>query len=129
MKKEINVAAAIIKDHSGKILCTLRKNSNPLGNFWEFPGGKIEKDETSFEAIEREIYEELNLKVVAKNTYMKNTHEYKEVIVNLILIECDVLEGTIILNDHSAFLWLKTENLSSLVWAPADIPAVKKLMS
>ena len=60
MKKTINVVGAIIENENREILCALRSKNMSLANFWEFPGGKIEKGETLAEAIVREIYEEYN---------------------------------------------------------------------
>ena len=56
-------------------------------------------------------------------------NEYDNFIVNLITIKCKLMSGTPTANEHSKLIWLKKENLDSLKWAPADIPAVMKLIS
>ena len=48
--------------------------------------------------------------------------------LTLICIKCTIVEGTPISKEHSKLIWLKRENLNSLKWAPADIPAVKQLI-
>lgn len=48
--------------------------------------------------------------------------------VNLITIKCKLISGTPTANEHSKLIWLKKENLDSLKWAPADIPAVMQLI-
>ena len=58
----INVVAAIIKNEGGKILIAKRNLKKSQGGLWEFPGGKIEKDETREEAIIREIKEEKRIR-------------------------------------------------------------------
>ena len=64
-----------------------------------------------------------------KEVFNENTHEYDTFIINLISIKCKVVEGTPIRSEHSKLIWLKRENLDSLKWAPADIPAVEQLIN
>lgn len=128
MKKVIKVVASIIENEQDEILCALRSPDMSLGNLWEFPGGKVEEDESLFDAIEREIKEELNCTVKATEVFDENTHEYEKVIVNLIAIKCKLVEGKPVAREHSKLIYLKKENLKSLVWAPADIPIVENLI-
>lgn len=128
MKKTIKVVAAIIENENNEILCALRSPEMTLPNQWEFPGGKVEQGESLFEAIEREIKEELSCTVEAVHEFDKNTHEYEKVIVNLIGIKCKLVEGTPVAREHSKLVYLKKENLNSLVWAPADVPIVENLI-
>ena len=100
-----------------------------LPNHWVFPGGKVEKGESLHEAIEREIKEELSCTVKAVEIFDENTHEYENIIVNLTAIKCDLVEGSPLANEHSEIIYLKRENLNSLVWAPADMPIVKKVIN
>ncbi|MCC3867731.1 (deoxy)nucleoside triphosphate pyrophosphohydrolase [Terrisporobacter mayombei] len=128
MKKTIKVVAAIIENENNEILCALRSPDMSIPNQWEFPGGKVEEGETLFEAIEREIQEELSCTVKAVDEFDENTHEYEKVIVNLIGIKCKLVEGTPVAREHSKLVYLKKENLNSLVWAPADVPIVENLI-
>ena len=128
MKKTIKVVAAIIENENNEILCALRSPEMTLPNQWEFPGGKVEQGESLFEAIEREIKEELNCTVKAVDEFDENTHEYEKVIVNLIGIKCKLVEGTPVAREHSKLVYLKKENLNSLVWAPADLPIGENLI-
>lgn len=128
MKKIIKVVAAIIENENKEILCALRSSEMSLPNLWEFPGGKVESGESLFDAIEREIHEELNCKVKAVDLFDENTHEYEKVIVNLIGIKCKLVDGVPTAREHSKLIYLNKENLSSLVWAPADIPIVENLI-
>jgi 8-oxo-dGTP diphosphatase len=129
MKKLIKVVGAVIENENNEILCALRSPKMPLPNLWEFPGGKVEKDENFKEAIEREIKEELACTVEYSGVFNDNTHEYDTFIVNLITVKCKLVSGTPTANEHSKLIWLKRENLLSLKWAPADIPAVEQLVS
>ncbi|PKF89642.1 8-oxo-dGTP diphosphatase MutT [Bacillus sp. BA3] len=130
MKKQVKVVAAIIENEKDEILCALRSPEMSIPNMWEFPGGKVEKGEDIFTALKREIDEELQCKVETETSvFNDNTHEYETFIINLLSIKCRINEGTPTANEHSKLIWLKRENLSSLKWAPADIPAVEQLIN
>ncbi|MDQ0233111.1 (deoxy)nucleoside triphosphate pyrophosphohydrolase [Metabacillus malikii] len=129
MKKTVKVVAAIIENDNNEILCALRSPEMSIPNMWEFPGGKVEKDEDIYSALVREIKEELNCTVETVDLFNDNTHEYDTFIINLISIKCRIVAGTPTPSEHSTLIWLKRENLDSLKWAPADIPAVEQLIS
>ena len=60
MKKHVHVVGAIIENEVGEIFCALRSPEMSLPNYWEFPGGKIEEDESPQQALVREIAEEFS---------------------------------------------------------------------
>ncbi|MCM3569801.1 (deoxy)nucleoside triphosphate pyrophosphohydrolase [Neobacillus mesonae] len=129
MKKTVKVVAAIIENDRQEILCALRSPEMSIPNRWEFPGGKVEANEDIYSALEREISEELDCRVETfKDVFNDNTHEYDTFIINLISIKCRVVEGSPEASEHSKLIWLKRENLDSLKWSPADIPAVEQLI-
>ncbi|MDT8718778.1 (deoxy)nucleoside triphosphate pyrophosphohydrolase [Clostridium sp. 19966] len=127
MKKLLKVVGAIIENENKEILCALRSPKMNMPNLWEFPGGKIEKGEDLKAAIEREIREELDCRVEFIEEFNDNTHEYEAFVVNLITVKCKLSEGFPTAKEHSKLIWLKRENLASLKWAPADIPAMEQL--
>ena len=128
MKKLVKVVGAIIENENNEILCALRSPDMSLPNLWEFPGGKLEAGESYKEAIEREIMEELGCSVRFIDIFNDNNHEYDAFIVNLVTVKCILVSGTPTASEHSKLIWLKRENLNSLKWAPADIPAVNQLI-
>ena len=93
MKKVVKVVAAIIENEENEILCALRSPEMSIPNMWEFPGGKVEKGEDLYSAIEREIAEELNCKIIANDIFNENTHEYDTFIITLICIKCTIVEA------------------------------------
>ncbi len=130
MKKQIKVVAAIIENEENEILCALRSPVMDIPNKWEFPGGKVEKNEDIYSALQREIYEELDCKVKTNDeVYHDHIHEYDTFTINLISIKCRIVAGTPTAREHSTFIWLKRENLESLKWAPADLPVVNQLIN
>jgi len=129
MKKQIKVVAAIIENDQNEILCALRAPEMSMGNLWEFPGGKVEENEDPYSALVREISEELGCTIETSfEIFNDNTHEYESFIINLLSIKAKIIDGTPTAKEHSKLIWLKRENLPSLRWAPADIPAVKQLL-
>lgn len=129
MKKIVKVVAAILENDHKEILCALRSPLMKTPNQWEFPGGKVEENEDLFTALEREIMEELGCQIKALKLFHDHLHEYEEVFVNLLSINCKIMNGTPTAKEHSKLIWLKRENLLSLNWAPADIPSVEQLIS
>lgn len=123
--KEIIVVAALIKKED-KILIAKRStgDKNVLGK-WEFPGGKVEKDEDEKVAIEREIKEEFELKIKAEKYITNNICNYPTKIVDLRLYRCKYISGDFKLHDHSEYVWVDANNILDYDLAPADIPLAK----
>ena len=104
MKSE-DVVAAIIKK-GNLYLVTQRNKDKYMGLKWEFPGGKVEANETLQEALIREIHEELNINI---NVYEKIAEEkYKDSEINIVLhyFLCSIKDGDISLNEHEAMEWV-----------------------
>lgn len=124
MKKQINVVGAVII-RNNEILCAQRGRGGTLGGLWEFPGGKIEAEETPRQALEREIREELLCKVRVDEKITTTNYEYDFGFVSLTTFYCELVDGEPQLTEHEATVWLPKDRLSELEWAPADIPAVE----
>lgn len=128
MKKVINVVGAII------FLITkffvhreVKKMSLPL--MWEFPGGKVEKNETEKDALIREIREEMKCDLIVGDKVITTEHEYDFGIVRLTTYKCTLNKELPTLTEHKSIEWLSINELDKLNWAPADIPAVNKIMT
>lgn len=123
----INVVAAVIKDEDGKILITQRNLQKSQGGLWEFPGGKIEPNETKENAIVREIKEELDIDIQVERYLSEKVFNYPEKDINLIALECKKLNGDIKLLEHEDYRWVANLELENFDFAPADIFIVEKL--
>ena len=121
----INVVAAVIKDEAGKILITQRNLQKSQGGLWEFPGGKIEPNETKENAIVREIKEELDIQV--ESYLSEKVFNYPEKDINLIALECKKINGDIKLLEHEDYRWVANSELLNFEFAHADIFIVEKL--
>lgn len=124
MKKDIHVVGAVVVS-GGRVLCVQRGPDGALPGLWEFPGGKVEPEETPREALVREIQEELLCEVTVGAEVTTTHHEYDFGIVHLTTFYCDLVSGTPQLTEHSQLVWKEPTTLPELVWAPADIPAVE----
>ncbi len=126
MKKHITVVGAVIV-RDGLIYCARRGLTGALPGMWEFPGGKVEKDESFAEALVREIDEELSCEISVREPLETTTHEYDFAVVTLATFLCELVVGEPRSNEHAEEQWLPVGKLDTLEWAPADIPAVQKL--
>ncbi|RKL66480.1 8-oxo-dGTP diphosphatase MutT [Salipaludibacillus neizhouensis] len=126
MKKTIRVVGAVIIEN-GKILCAQRGPDKSLPSMWEFPGGKIEADESPEDALKREIQEEMLCHVEIGDQVERTVYEYDFAIIDLTTFYCKLIEGKPTLTEHERIEWLLPNELASLEWAPADIPAIEKL--
>lgn len=122
------VAAVIIRD--GRILCAQRGPGGAIANLWEFPGGKVEPGETHEQALIREIDEELTCTVrVFENLETTRVPYRAGRQLTLHTYRCELVRGEPALTEHAALTWALPHELSSLDWAPADLPTVEKLRS
>jgi 8-oxo-dGTP diphosphatase len=121
----VNVVAAVIwKD--GRIYAAHRTHGELLG--WEFPGGKVEKDETPEQALRREVREELGLELSA--TWYLDTVErdYPTFHLHMDVYVCIPLEGSEPhSNEHDAERWLSQDELLDVDWLPADADVARSL--
>ncbi len=126
-KRRINVVGAVlIRDE--KILAAKRGEKMSLPGLWEFPGGKIEAEETPQAALARELEEELQCRALVGEHVETTEHEYDFGIVILATYFCTLLDGEPKLTEHAEIRWLTPNELHSVDWAPADIPAVERLV-
>ncbi len=118
----IKVVAALI-EKDGKYLIARRKTGSKdvLGK-WEFPGGKVEKDETEENAIEREIKEEFEMSIKAIKFITNNVCEYPDKVVDLRLYECKYISGEFNLHDHFEYKFVDKNEILEYDLCPADIP-------
>ena len=128
--KNYVVVAAIIINNNNKILCVQRKQSkyDYVSFKYEFPGGKVEPNETKEEAIIREIKEELNLDIQITKEFLTVNHTYPDFSLTMISYLCTSTSSELMLREHVAFQWLNNDELEKLDWAAADIPIVHQLM-
>ena len=125
-KKIINVVAAAI-ERDGKIFCAQRPEGKCLGGFWEFPGGKLEIGESPEQALVREIKEELNSEIEIISYINDASYDYDFGTVVMKTYHAKLISGNLELLEHQNSIWLASDELDTLNWAPVDRPAVEFL--
>jgi 8-oxo-dGTP diphosphatase len=127
--KHIEVVAAVIM-HENKILCVQRKESkyDYISKKYEFPGGKVEPNESLEAALKREILEELSKEISIEKFYLTVDYQYPDFRLTMHSYICSCEDYSITLNEHIDFKWLPKESLDNLDWAAADVPIVEMLL-
>ena len=124
--KSISVVAAIIFDEQGRIFATQR-GYGEWKDWWEFPGGKIEPDETPQQALQREIHEELDTSIEVGELLRTINYDYPTFHLTLHCFKCKLTDSHITLLEHEASRWLKPNELQSVKWLPADEEIIEEL--
>ncbi|MDO9585312.1 MAG: (deoxy)nucleoside triphosphate pyrophosphohydrolase [Syntrophales bacterium] len=122
-RKHIHVACAII-ERDGLVLAAQRSATMNLPLKWEFPGGKIDPDESPEECLVRELVEEMGINIAVGQALKPLTHNYPTFSVSLYPFICTITSGAIRLHEHNAIDWLPPVKLYSLDWAEADLPVI-----
>ncbi len=123
--KTIEVVAAIIKQ-GDKIFATQRGYGDFKG-YWEFPGGKMEAEETPQQALIREIQEELDTVIAVEEFIETVDYDYPQFHLTMHCFLCTVVTGKLVLKEHAAAKWLTKDMLSSVQWLPADEGLIERL--
>ena len=108
--------------HDGKLLIARRKAGKAQAGLWELPGGKVESGETLQQCLEREIDEELGMRIKAGRGLAHCLHRYSTIGIQLIAVEAQWIAGEPQLNDHDRIEWIEPQHWPRKNWAPADIP-------
>lgn len=123
--KTIKVVAAIIIEN-GNVFATQR-GYGEFKDGWEFPGGKVEANETPEDALVREIKEELDTEIEVLELLDTVEYDYPKFHLSMDCFICKMKSGDLILKEHEAAKWLTKETLDSVDWLPADEGLIGKI--
>jgi len=124
----LKVTCAIIY-FGDKVLVVQRSENMSVPLKWEFPGGKLELNESEEDCIKREIKEELDIEISLLKRLTPSLFNYPSVSIELIPFLANYSEGEITLKEHKRYLLLTKQELLNLDWAEADLPILKELLS
>ena len=125
-KTVIEVAAGLIY-RDGQYLIGRRKTGAHLAGFWEFPGGKKETGESLAECLQRELFEELRIRIGCPIPYQIVRHEYPEKIVELHFFRCVIEQGEAVPVGCEEICWAFPQELQQFKFPPADHAIIEAL--
>lgn len=123
----IRVVAGVV-GRDGRYLITQRRPTAVLPLLWEFPGGKVEGDETDTEALQREVKHRLGVEVRVGQLISFVSHPYERYTVDLYLYECTLAAGEPAALAVNAFQWVTSHEFDQYPFTPADEASMNKLL-
>jgi 8-oxo-dGTP diphosphatase len=123
------VAAAALVDVDNRVLITRRPPGRPMAGLWEFPGGKVEANETPEAALRRELEEELGIDVcptcLSPLTFASHTYQDFHLLMPLYL--CRQWDGSVAPREGQEIAWVRANRLKDYAMPPADAPLIAPL--
>ena len=123
----IRVVAGALFDSRGRVLIAQRPAGKHMAGRWEFPGGKIHTGESEFEALQRELREELGVELDAAERMLEISHDYPERHVELCMWRVTAYRGEPRTLDGQTLKWVAIADLSGEDLLEADRPIVQAL--
>lgn len=125
--RTIRVVAAVI-ERDGKYLITQRRASAVLPLLWEFPGGRVETDESDADALRREVRHRLGVEIEPGQLISFVKHPYEKYAVDLHLYECELTGGEPRPVNVNDFRWVTSAQFDRFPFTPADELSMSKLL-
>jgi 8-oxo-dGTP diphosphatase len=127
--KTIRVVAAVL-ERDGKYLITQRRATAVLPLMWEFPGGKVEADETDQAALKREMLHRLGVEIEVGKLISFVSHPYEHYTVDLFLYECALVRPGDLFESRAvnAYKWVASNEFDQYPFTPADEASMNKLL-
>ena len=124
----IPVSSGLIIQNN-KVLIGLRSENDNGGGFWEFPGGKIEIDESSENAVIRELSEELDIVCQNPKKIMQYLHRFKNLIYDISFFEVTSFKGSIKKIVHDELEWVDLASINNYNFISGDLLIIERLMN
>lgn len=125
--KQIHVAAGAVEDSQRRILVTKRPDHVHQGGLWEFPGGKLEPGEAPQEGLDRELFEELGIRVMSSRPLIRVHHDYGDRQVLLDVHRVSAFAGEPHGREGQPLAWVHPDDMEPGDFPAADRPIVTAL--
>ena len=131
----IHVVAAIIWQQSDpqsnqqKFLIAQRQKGKHLEDYWEFPGGKLKPGESPWQALQRELAEEIGIMPTKAAPYLKVYHRYPDRNILLDTWVVDEYSGELVSGEGQQLCWVDLSQVDQYQLPPADLPIIEAIKS
>ncbi len=126
-KPHLQVVVGIVLNAAGEVLIGQRVKHDAYYAKWEFPGGKLEADETAEEALRREFAEEVGIRVLQSHQFMTWEHSYPDRTVTLNVRLIDSYEGQPYAREGQALKWVSLDEIAHLDFLAGNQAIIEKL--
>jgi mutator protein MutT len=126
MMRQMEVVIGIVLRHGNVLICQ-RRNSDALGGYWEFPGGKLEPGESRQQCLERELAEELAIRIRPLQELDVIEFDYPDVHVLLHPYLCEHIEGEPQPLASQCIAWVAPRELQNYKFPPANDKLIAEL--
>ncbi|MGL5870869.1 MAG: 8-oxo-dGTP diphosphatase MutT [Xenococcaceae cyanobacterium] len=123
------IGVAVIRNDRRQILIDRRRNTGDMAGLWEFPGGKIEPDETVEECIQREILEELAIEIEVIEPLIEIEHTYPNFRVTLFVYFCHHISGEPQPIECDEVRWVNVSELNRYTFPEANLQIIQELQN
>lgn len=129
--KRVHVAVGVIFNSQGQILIARRHDDAHQGGLWEFPGGKVESDETVCDALARELHEELGINIQASSCkpLIEIRHDYSDKVVLLDVWTVFEFDGEASGKEGQPLRWVERSQLSDYDFPAANIAIIDAILN
>lgn len=127
MSKHVHVVLAIIINEDHQVLVSRRNQNVHLGGLWEFPGGKVEPGELPFDALKREMHEELGVSISQATPYKKIKHTYTDISVMLDVWQVTAYSGEPRGAEGQIMQWQAIKTLNINKFPQANVGLIQSL--
>ena len=128
VSKNIKVAIAVIRK-GDRVFIQKRPPKGLMAGLWEFPGGKVERGESAIGALDRELMEEIGIKVNNVKRIKKIKHAYTSFKVDLHCFEADYSSGKVKLKSATEGKWVRVGELSKYAFPAANVQLIADLLN
>jgi 8-oxo-dGTP diphosphatase len=134
--KVVHVAVGVLINEAGQVLLSKRGDNQHQGGLWEFPGGKVETDESVFDALVREFLEEVVVRVLNAQPLLQISHDYgdKQVLLDVWLSrqpsevsDARVFEGEALGKENQQIIWADISSLDNYNFPEANKAIITRL--
>lgn len=128
--KRVHVAVGVIFNSQGQILIARRHDDAHQGGLWEFPGGKVESDETVCDALARELHEELGIRIQTSSCkpLIEIRHDYSDKVVLLDVWTVSEFDGEASGKEGQPLCWVERSQLLEYDFPAANIAIIDALL-